>query len=154
MTSLDKILETPPAELLGDLRDLRQQKVDIGNRERVIVQLLEMILERGGPTAEEVIRLAAESAVAIGPLRDQIRQVMASKQAEDENFLAPIAVHQELVTRGNQTATLDHVRTIIKRMADAGELLQPRSDILLFALPNIVNNVAAMQALNAVLGDQ
>jgi hypothetical protein len=112
-----------------------------------------MILERGGPTAEEVIRLAAESAVAIGPLRDQIRQVMASKQAEDENFLAPLVVHQELMARGNQTATLDHVRTIMKRMADAGELLQPR-EALFFALPNVVNNAAAMQALNAVLGDQ
>jgi hypothetical protein len=154
MASQDKILDTPPAELLDDLKGLRQQKVDLGNRERVIVQLLEMILERGGQTAEEVVRLAAESAIAIGPLRDQIRHVMASKQAEDEHFLAPIVVHQELVARGNQTATLDHVRTIMKRMAEAGELLQPRPTVLLFGLPNVVNNPIAMQALNNVLGDE
>ncbi|HEY3959617.1 MAG TPA: hypothetical protein VGL68_03805 [Solirubrobacteraceae bacterium] len=154
MASLDKILETPPAELLDDLRDLRQQKADLGNRERVVVQLLEMILEQGGEATDEVVRLAAEAAIAIGPLRDQVRQVMASKQADNENFLAPIAVHQELVARGNQTATLDHVRTIMKRMADAGELLQPRPSVLLFGLPNVVNNPIAMQALDAVLGDQ
>jgi hypothetical protein len=154
-SSLDKFLDTPPAELIGDLRDLRQQKLEIGNREVVIMQLLEMIIARGGETAEQVVRLAAEAAVAIGDLRDQVRQVLVSKQADnDEWFLAPIVVHQELVARGNQTATLDHVRTIMKRMSDAGELVQPRPPQLLFALPNVVNNPAAMQALTAVLGEQ
>lgn len=95
-----------------------------------------------------------ESAVAIGPLRDQIRQVFGSKQADDEYFLPPVAVHQELVARGNQTATLDHVRITMKRIADAGELLQPRPDALLFALPNVVNNAAAMALFNAAMGEE
>ena len=151
MASLDKFLDTPPGDLISDLSDLRRQKTDIANRERVIMQFLEMILERGGPTAEEVVRLAAESAIAIGPLRDQIRQVFGSKQADNEYFLPPVVAHQALVARGNQTATLDHVRTIMKRMADAGELLQPRPDALLFALPNVVNDATAMAVFNAVM---
>jgi hypothetical protein len=154
MASLDKFLETPPGDLISDLSDLRHQKTDITNRERVIMQLLEMIMERGGPTAEEVARLAAESAVAIGPLRDQIRLVLDSMQANEEYFLAPVGVHKELVARGNQTATLDHVRTIMRRMAEAGELLQPRPNALLFALPNVVNNAVAMQMIDVALGDE
>jgi hypothetical protein len=154
MASLDKFLDTPPGDLISDLSDLRRQKTDIANRERVIMQLLEMIVERGGSTAEEVFSLAAESAVAIGPLRDQIRQVFASKQADDEYFLPPLAAHQALVARGNETATLDHVRTIMKRMTDTGELLQPRSDTLLFALPNVINNAAAMALFNAAMGEE
>jgi hypothetical protein len=153
-TSLDKFLDTPPAELIGDLKTLREEKIAIGNREGVIVQLLEMILQRGGSAAEEVARLAADAAVAVGPLRDQIRQVLVTKQATEEYFLFPLAVHQELEARGNSTATLDHVRTLMKRMAEAGELLQPRPKILMFGLPNVVNNAAAMQAFDAVIGEQ
>ena len=151
---LDKFLDTPPTDLVDNLKGLRQEKVAIKSREAVIVQLLEMILERGGPTAEEVVRLAAEAAVAIGPLRDQIRAVLTSKQADNEFFLAPVGVHQELVARGNQTATLDHTRTIMRRMSDAGELLQPRPNQLLFALPDVVNNPTAMGAFNVVMGDE
>jgi len=86
----DPGLKRGPAELLADLSDLRQQKLNLESREAVILQLLDMILERGGPAAEEVVRLAAEASIALGPLRDQIRHVFASKQASDEWFLAPI----------------------------------------------------------------
>lgn len=153
MASLDKILETPPAELIADLSDMRQQKLKIENREAVILQLLNMILERGGPAAEEVVRVAADAAIALGPLRDQIRNVFASLQAEDEWFLVPVNIHQALVARGNETATLDHVRTTMTRMAEAGELVRPRN-ALLFGLPNVVNNAEAMQALESVMGPE
>jgi hypothetical protein len=63
-------------------------------------------------------------------------------------------VLQELVIRGNHTATLDHVRTTMKRMADAGELLQPRPQHLLYALPSVVNDPRAMKILSLAMGEE
>jgi hypothetical protein len=153
-SGLDRFLEAPPAELIGDLKNIRQERAALSRREGVIVQLLQMILDAGGPRAEEVLRLAADEAVAIGDLRDQIRQVMTSKYESNEFFLVPLTVHQELMTRGNHTVTLDNVRTAMKRMADAGELLLPRRGQVLYVLPDAMNNPLALQALELIAEQQ
>jgi hypothetical protein len=153
-SSLDKFLETSPAELVSDLKDVRSERAKLGTREGVIVQLLEMILEQGGPPAEELLRLAAEEGVAIGDLRDQIRQAMVAKAEENQFFLLPLVAHEALRARGNQTVTLDHVRMTMKRMVDAGQLLLPRPGLLLYALPDVVNNPIAVKALEIVASQE
>jgi hypothetical protein len=152
VSHLDKFLETPPAALVDDLKDLRTQKAAIESREKVIEQLLEMIVSQGGPVADEVAALGAS--VAIGPLREQIRQVLLSRQDENEYFMVPQEVQKELMTRGNRSVTLDHVRTTMKRMADSDELLRPQPNAVLYALPNIVNMPGVMEAFSAVIGGQ
>jgi hypothetical protein len=102
--------------------------------------------------ADEVAALGAS--IAIGPLREQIRQVLLSRQDENEYFMVPQEVQKELIIRGNRSVTIDHVRTTMKRMADSDELLRPQPNAVLYALPNIVNLSGVMEAFNAVIGGQ
>ena len=136
MSSLDRLLETPPAELIADLKALRDERAVLEGKEGVIEQLLEMLAQQGGDVANEIAALGAS--VAIGALRNQILQVLLSKQEENEPLLAPAGVHAELNARGNRKVTLDNVRVTMKRMADDGELERPRPDALLFGLPGVM----------------
>lgn len=137
MSSLDQLLQTPLAELIADLKALRDERAVIEGKEAVLEQLLEMRAQQGGKAAEEIAALGGS--VAIGPLRNQILQVLMSKQEEDEFFLVPQAVHQELITRGNRTVTLDNVRVTMKRMAESNEVERPNPDSLLYGLPGAID---------------
>ena len=135
MSSLDNLLQTPPAELVADLKAFRDERAVIESKEAVLEQLLEMLGNQGGAVAEEIAALGA--AVGVGPLRGQIIRVLAAKREESEFFLmVPKDVQQELVSRGNRTVTLDNVRVTMKRMAGAGELVRPDPDSLLYGLPD------------------
>jgi len=83
-----------------------------------------MLAKQGGPAAGEIAALGG--AAGIGPLRNQILQVLESRR-EEENpanlMMVPKDVHDELVGRGNRSVTLDNVRVTMKRMADSNELL-------------------------------
>lgn len=134
VSQLDNLLQTPPAELVADLKALREERTAIESKEQVLVQLLELLAQKGGSVAEEIAELG--SSVAIGPLRNQIIQVLRSKQEEGELVLLPMQVHQELVDRGNKAVKLDNVRVTMTRMAKDQELERPFPDQLLFGLPD------------------
>jgi hypothetical protein len=137
MSSLDQLLQTPPAELVANLKALRDDRASIESKEAILEQLLDVLVQQGGAVAEEVAALGAS--VAIGPLRNQIVQVLSSKQEEGEAVMVPKDVQEELVARGNRTVTLDNVRVTMKRMADSNELERPRPNDLLFGLPGAMD---------------
>jgi hypothetical protein len=147
MSSLDRLLETPPAELVADLKALRDERAALESKEAVIEQLLEVLTQQGGAAADEIAKLGAS--VAIGPLRNQIMQVLISKREEDEFVMLPMAVHAELISRGNRRVTIDNVRVTMKRMADAGELERPQPDALLYGLPGVMEIPAVRAALES-----
>ena len=47
----------------------------------------------------------------------------------------PKEVHEKLVNHGNNKASLDNVRVTMGRMADAGQLFQPKPGETLYILP-------------------
>jgi hypothetical protein len=143
------LFETTPDVLVSTLQQLRQQRSGIENKERVIEQLLEMKADEGGEIADEIAALGAS--VAIGPLRNQIIQVLVAKQEEDMFVMVPKDVHDELVERGNRSVTLDNVRITMKRMAEQGELEREPPNSLVFGLPGALPDLAQkIQALNAI----
>jgi hypothetical protein len=148
---LDRLLQTPPAELVSELKSLRDQRAGIESREAVLEQLLDLIARQGGPVAEEVARLGGDA--AIGPLRNQIIQVLASKRKEGEPLMVPQGVHQELTARGNRAVTLDNVRVTMKRMAESGEIERVSPDGLVFGLVGIAQSLPPGM-LDAITGGQ
>lgn len=139
MTDVDQLLNTDPSELIERLKEFRDERAGIESREAVLKQLLDIRMAQGGPVAEEVAVFAAQN--GFGPLREQIRQVLTSKQ-EEEPLLPPMAVHTELAARGNRGVTLDNVRTTMKRMADDGELVRPDTGIgVIYGLPGIPQEI-------------
>jgi len=151
MSHLDELFDTPPADLIAKLKALRDQRAGIESRESIIEQLLDVRVQQGGVIAEEIAALGASS--GIGPLRNQIVQVLTSKRDESLWFMVPQAVHDELRERGNRTVTLDNVRVTMRRMADSGELERARPGALLFGLPGAIETMPP-GLLEAVLGGQ
>jgi hypothetical protein len=141
MSSLDQLLQTPPAELVANLKALRDERASIESREAILEQLLDVLVQQGGEVALEVAALGGSA--AIGPLRNQIVQALLSKREEDEWLMVPQGVHQELVQRGNRSVTLDNVRVTMKRMAESGELERPQPNGLLFGLPGVMTEMPA-----------
>jgi hypothetical protein len=140
MSNLDQLLNTPPDELVADLKALRDERAAIEGKESVLEQLLDMLSGQGGHVAEEIAELGAMA--AIGPLKNQIFHVMRTKTEEEEPLLVPQTVFEVLRVRGNRTATLAAVRVAMGRMADAGELERPAPrNNMLFALPGTRNNL-------------
>lgn len=142
MSSLDQLLQTPPADLVANLKALRDDRASIESKEAILEQLLDVLVQQGGAVAEEVAALGGSA--AIGPLRNQIMQVLTSKRREEDLYvMVPQAVHQELVARGNRAVTLDNVRVTMKRMADSGELERTQPNALLFGLPGVMTEIPA-----------
>jgi hypothetical protein len=137
MSSLDQLLQTSPSELVADLKALRDERATIESKEAIVEQLLEMLVKQGGTAAEEIAALGGS--VAIGPLRNQILQVLESKREEENLMMIPKDVHDELISRGNRSVTLDNVRVTMKRMADSNELERPSPTDLLFGLPGALD---------------
>ena len=152
MSNLDNLLQMPPSELVADLKALRDQRADIESKEAILEQLLELLTNQGGTVANEIAALGAS--VAIGPVRNQITQVLVSKREEDELLMAPRDVQQELVARGNRTVTLDHIRITMKRMADSNELERSEPGALLFGLPGAMERVRALQEASRQLREE
>jgi hypothetical protein len=153
MSALDRLLQTPPAELVGDLKAVRDERAALESKEAMLEQLLEMLSRQGGDVAQEIAALGAS--VAIGPLRNQIMQVVSWMRNEKELITTvPQSVLDALVERGNRKVTLDNVRVTMKRMADSNELERPvPGQNLLFALPGTAEafpeQVAELAALLA-----
>lgn len=140
VSSLDKLLNTPPETLVADLRALRDERAAIEGKESVLEQLLDMLSSQGGDVAEEIAELGAMA--AIGPLKNQIIHVMRTKTEEEEPLLVPQTILDVLQARGNRSATLAAVRVAMTRMADANELERPNPrNNLLFILPGIRNTL-------------
>lgn len=134
MSTLDTLLKTPPAELVGDLKGIREERAALESKEAVLEQLLEMMSRQGGEIAQEIAALGAS--VAIGPLRGQIVQVLKSLAEDDLLTVMPQGVQEALVERGNRRVTLDNVRVTMKRMAESGEIEKPVPEqAMLYALP-------------------
>lgn len=147
MTDVDQLLNTDPTELVEGLKQLRDERAGIESKEAVLKQLLDIQMSAGGAIAEQVAVFAAQN--GIGPLREQIRQVLTAKQ-EDVSLMAPMDVQTELVARGNRSVTIDNVRVTMKRMADDGELVRPDPDSLIFGLPNIPQQLLDMVRQNLI----
>jgi hypothetical protein len=151
MSSLDQLLQTNPVDLVTNLKALRAERAGIESKEALLEQLIEVLTRQGGPIADEVAALGGSA--AIGPLRNQITQVLLAQWDEGLFFMIPQAVHDELVNRGNTRVKLDNVRQTMVRMADAKELERPKPDALLFGLPGALD--AMPQALrDSILGAQ
>ncbi|HXN38954.1 MAG TPA: hypothetical protein VN892_13025 [Solirubrobacteraceae bacterium] len=153
MSALDKLLQTPPAEIVSDLKTVRDERAILESKEAMLEQLLEMLSRQGGEVAQEIAALGAS--VAIGPLRNQILQVVTSMRQEDDLLTTvPAAVQEALIARGNRKVTVDNVRVTMKRMADSNELERPvPGQNRLFALPGTADafpeRIAELTALIA-----
>jgi hypothetical protein len=155
MSNLDQLLQTQPAELVADLKRLRDERVVIERKEAVLQQILEMLVQEGGKTAEEIAALGGSA--GIGSLRNQIVQALEAKQEESEFVVVPKEVHAALVALGNRTVTLDNVRVTMKRMVESNELEVPfpETHSLLYALPGAVDAFpGGRDALVRVIGGQ
>jgi hypothetical protein len=139
MASVDDFFEAPAADLVAKLKQLHDERASIEARESIIEQLLEVRAKQGGEVAAEIAALGAEA--GIGPLREQIQHVMTVMQSEGTPIVAPQAVFDELMKRGNRTVTIDAVRVAMRRMGEKGELERPNSEILAFGLPGALANV-------------
>ena len=145
MSSIDELLNTSPAVLIENLKDLRSKRKIVEGQEALLEQLLDVIIQHGGDAVQEIARLGAS--VAIGPLRNQITQVLIDKRPEGLYFMIPQEVHDELVNRGNARVKLDNVRQTMARMVDSGELERPvglPSNTVLFGLPNAYADMPPM----------
>jgi hypothetical protein len=131
---VDQLLNTDPNDLIEGLKKLRDERAGIESKEAILKQLLDIHMGKGGEVAEQVAIFAAQN--GIGPLREQIRQVLASKQSE-EPLMMPVQVHTMLGALGNRSVTIDNIRVTMKRMADDGELVRPDSESLLYGLTNV-----------------
>jgi len=128
-------MATAPADLIAELKGLREQRGAIEAKETMIERLLDTLAEHSSEAAEEIAALGGS--VAIGPLRDQIRAVFESRRDNGERTMVPKAVREALNDRGNRNVTLDNVRVTMKRMEEGGELERPLPNAgeSLFALP-------------------
>jgi hypothetical protein len=133
LADVDQLLNVDPMSLIEGMKTLRDQRVAIESQEAVLKQLLDIQLKKGGQVGEEVAVFAAQN--GMGPLREQIRQVLVSKQ-EEALLMMPMDVHNLLAERGNRSVTLDNVRVTMKRMADDGELVRPDPESVIYGLPN------------------
>jgi hypothetical protein len=131
MTNVDKFLQTSPTEIIAELEALRTEKDVIARKEALLEQLIDLIFQEQGPAAAELY--GYRTAIAVGPLRYQIRQVLLA-EPERPQWL-PKEVHDELIVRGNAKVTLDNVRVTMRRMSESGELKRLDDDNLLFRLP-------------------
>jgi hypothetical protein len=138
MTDVDALLNTDPADLITGLKRLRDERAATESQEAVLKQLLDIQMSKGGQIAEEVAVFAAQN--GIGPLREQIRQVLKAKQ-EEEPMMPPMGVHAELAARGNRGVTLDNIRVTMKRMADDGELVRPDPEAVVYGLPDLPQEI-------------
>jgi hypothetical protein len=134
MSHLDRLLQTPPKDLINDLKVLRAERGEIEQKEGVLEQLLDMLSSQGGDVSAEIAKLGAKA--AMGPLRDQILDVMAEKTEDGEIAIVPQTVLDVLQDRGNRVVTLAGVRVAMGRMADRGELDRPApANKMIFTLP-------------------
>jgi hypothetical protein len=154
MSALDKLLQTPPVELVNDLKNVRDERAVLESKEAMLEQLLEMLSRQGGEVSQEIAMLGAS--VAIGPLRNQIIQVVTSMRDDELITTVPQAVQDALITRGNRQVTLDNVRVTMKRMVESNELERPiPGQAVLFALPGTTDAFPEKIAeLAALIKDQ
>jgi hypothetical protein len=151
MSSLDHLLETNPADLVSNLKELRAERAELESKELLLEQLIDLLARQAGPTADHLAELGG--AAAIGPLRSQITHVLHSFQGDGLFFVIPQAVHDELINRGNTRVKLDNVRQTMARMTDAKELERPKADTLLFGLPGARDDMP-QQLRDQIVGDQ
>jgi hypothetical protein len=145
VSHLDQLLQTPPEDLINDLKVLRTERGEIEQKEGVLEQLLDMLSRQGGEVAEKVATLGAKA--GIGPLRDQILDAMAEKTEEGEIAVVPQNILDVLQERGNRAATIASIRVAMGRMADRGELDRPNPvNPVLFTLPGAAKNLPPAMA--------
>jgi hypothetical protein len=121
--SIDDFLQTPPDQILAELKAVRAEKVVLDRKEKLLEQLATFRLEQGDGQA---------LAGVVGTLRAQIMAIMATKPAS--KLWLPREVRRQLIERGTD-ATIDHIRMTMGRMAASGELEKPNSRQLAFRLP-------------------
>jgi len=127
-----------PCSPIADLKALRDQRAMIETKEGVIVQILDALTTQGGEVAERISALGA--AAGLGSLREQITQVLLTRQGE-EPFMVPKDVRAELVSRGNRNVTLENMRVTMKRMAEDGDLVRPDESSVMYGLPSLPQEV-------------
>ncbi len=156
MSAIDQLLQTPPAELVAELKALRDERAAIERKESMLEQTLHVIAEeKGEVAAEEIATLTATAGV--GSLREQILQILSSKRAEGGVVVAlvPQEVQHALIERGNRSVTIDNIRITMKRMFDSGELERPLPQYsVVYALPGTANEMPDELSRLASLLDQ
>jgi hypothetical protein len=138
---IDDLLQTPPADLIDALKALRNERGDLESKESLLMQIIDIRSNQGGEVAKEINELGA--AIGLGSLRDQIKQVLLSRQAE-EPLMFPKDVRMELVSRGNRSVTLENVRVTMQRMAVDEELVRPSDQAVVYGLPGTSAEVLQM----------
>jgi hypothetical protein len=131
-SAIEQLLKTPPEKLLKELDQVRERERLIAHERELLERVLE-ILSEGGDRPAGWLDDSSDGPVTIGPLRHQIRRVMAL--GPDDVLWLPREVHAELVRHGNAKATLDNVRVTMRRMAETGELKKPFPKTAKYRLP-------------------
>jgi hypothetical protein len=137
MDSLQQLLNTPIAKVLDDLIALREDRLSIENREHLLERTLELLVEQD-PSAAAYLESPGNPFTPFGPLRMQIKRLLASYAFRDVAGWQPKAVLTALAEQGSRDLTIDNVRVTMRRMAQRGELLE--TDNLVFVLPTTLTH--------------
>jgi hypothetical protein len=132
MSSVQDLLKSSPEDLFAELNQIRDRERLLAQERDLVLRVLEILAEND-PSVLEFLNDPDYALLPLGPLRSQIVRVMKSNPAK-KGWVAK-RVHQELAEHGSR-ATVDNVRTTMRRMAADGELIQPDPSFKLrFALP-------------------
>ncbi|HET8815547.1 MAG TPA: hypothetical protein VFM51_11420 [Solirubrobacterales bacterium] len=132
MSVVQDLLKSPPKDLLNELKQIRERERLLAQERELIERVFEILLENDD-SAADLLNDPDFALVPIGPLRSQILRVMKANP-ERKTWVAK-RMHDELSGIGSR-ATVDNVRTTMRRMAANKELIQPDPTMKLrFALP-------------------
>jgi hypothetical protein len=131
-STIQQLMGSHPEEILKELAEIRERERLVAHERELLERVLEIQMDGGGPLAEWLMD-DARGILPIGSLRSQVRRVL--KLAPVGKAWHPKEVHEKLVNHGNNKASLDNVRVTMGRMADAGQLFQPKPGETLYILP-------------------
>lgn len=137
MDSFDDLLSKPVEEIVQALIALREQKRGLEIREDLLKRTLELRVEEN-PEAAAYFERPGNPATPFGPLRMQIKRLLASYKYRDRAQWIPRDVLELLTAQGATGLTIDNVRVTMRRMAQRDELIEGPG--LLFAFPKVSEN--------------
>lgn len=130
--TIQQLMASHPEEILKELAEVRGREQLVTHERELLERVLEILIDGGGPAAEWLMD-DARGILPIGSLRSQVQRVL--KLGPTGKAWQPKEVHEKLINHGNSKASLDNVRVTMSRMADADQLLQPKSGEALYVLP-------------------
>jgi hypothetical protein len=149
MDSLQHLLSMPVEKVVQDLIAVREERVRLENHETLLERTLELIVEQD-PRAAAFLEAPGSPSTPFGPLRMQIRRLLASYAFRDTAPWLPRDVLAALTASGSRGVTIDNVRVTMRRMAQDGELLEGEG--MQFKLPSAF--VREQDQLKMPVGEQ